>query len=90
MLVQSIGGGGGTGGMNVTGLIAPKATRSTAGVGGSGGGGGDAGEVIVSSAAQIAAGIIQTYGDNAVGLIAQSIGGGGGNAGMNLMFSQGR
>ena len=89
MLVQSIGGGGGNGGMNLTGVIAPMGNTLIAGVGGSGGGGGDAGEVFVERG-QIAAGVIQTFGNNAGGLIAQSIGGGGGNAGMNMMFTQRR
>ncbi len=88
VLVQSIGGGGGTGGVNLTGLIAPMGNTLTAGVGGSGGGGGDAGEVFVERG-QIAAGVIQTFGDHAGGLIAQSIGGGGGNAGMNMTFTKG-
>ena len=41
------------------------------------------------SAGRSTAGIIQTFGDHAGGLIAQSIGGGGGNAGMNMTFTKG-
>ncbi|HKU89874.1 MAG TPA: autotransporter outer membrane beta-barrel domain-containing protein [Steroidobacteraceae bacterium] len=87
VLVQSIGGGGGAGGMNLTGLIAPMGKTLTVGVGGSGGGGGDAGEVYVERG-QVEAGLIETFGNASGGLIAQSIGGGGGNAGVNMMYSE--
>ncbi|MEJ0084290.1 MAG: autotransporter outer membrane beta-barrel domain-containing protein [Pseudomonadota bacterium] len=86
VLVQSIGGGGGNGGMNITGVIAPMGSTLLAGVGGSGSGGGDGGEVFVRRG-QLAESLIDTYGNNASGLTAQSIGGGGGNAGMNFMLS---
>jgi hypothetical protein len=87
VLVQSIGGGGGNGGINATGVAAPNGSTLNLGVGGSGGGGGHAGEVYVRRG-EIAAGTITTYGNNAAGLVAQSVGGGGGNARANLMLSK--
>ncbi len=67
IVAQSIGGGGGTG-RNATGLF--KA------VGGAGGAGGDSGAVQVDNSAAITVG-----GDYAAGIVAQSIGGGGGQGG---------
>jgi len=91
IVVQSIGGGGGQGGMNVTANLAPGGTPLSAGVGGSGGAGGNAGEVTlirgyddVGGAMTPNAGLVQTFGDDSGAIIAQSIGGGGGNAGMNF------
>ncbi len=66
ILAQSIGGGGGTGG-GANGIV---------GVGGSGGTGGNGWLVDVLNQ-----GSIQTQGEDAKGIIAQSIGGGGGSAG---------
>ncbi|HEU5137676.1 MAG TPA: autotransporter outer membrane beta-barrel domain-containing protein [Steroidobacteraceae bacterium] len=86
VLAQSIGGGGGNGGMNVSGVGSINGNPITAGVGGSGSTGGDAGAVFVSRGA-LGAGVLATSGNNADGLTAQSIGGGGGNAGMNFLFS---
>jgi len=89
IIVQSVGGGGGHGGMNVTGIITPQATRTaTVGVGGSGGAGGDAGNVSVVRGATTAA-RLETWGDKSTGLLAQSIGGGGGDAGMNFVTNVG-
>jgi len=68
ILVQSIGGSGGTGGI---------ATGLTLELGGDGGNGGLAGTASVQNA-----GIIITTGFSAHGIIAQSISGGGGAAGM--------
>jgi len=94
ILVQSIGGGGGTGGVNVTGALAPSGQPVALGIGGSGGAGGHAGSVTVTRGFQTvggvetrSAGLIRTFGDNSTGLLAQSVGGGGGNAGMNLTFA---
>ncbi len=84
ILAQSVGGGGGNGGMNVTGVLAPKGSPLAVGVGGSGSGGGNAGAVSVSRGTQLAS-VLATKGNNANGLTAQSIGGGGGNAGMNFV-----
>ena len=85
IFAQSIGGGGGTGGMNVTGVFAKNSSPVSIGVGGFGGGGGNAGSASVTrgTAAQ-AAGKITTNGVGAIGIEASSIGGGGGDAGMNF------
>ncbi|WP_462328835.1 hypothetical protein [Thiohalocapsa halophila] len=67
---QSVGGGGGSGGAGSTGLT-PNIT-----VGGGDSGGGDGGGVTVKSP-----GAIVTTGKGAIGIFAQSVGGGGGTAG---------
>ena len=104
VLVQSVGGGGGAGGVNVTAALSRAGQPIAVGVGGSGGSGGDAGAVRVvrgysdpgaaatSTTGEIAPsgatpGSIWTAGDDATGLIAQSVGGGGGNAGINVTVS---
>ena len=88
LLAQSIGGGGGTGGVNVAGAIAPTGNPVVIGVGGSGGSGGDAGTVdIVRGTQTLAAGLIRTFGSNSDGLVAQSLGGGGGMAAMNFVLA---
>ncbi|MFA5488124.1 MAG: hypothetical protein WC284_02800 [Candidimonas sp.] len=69
---QSIGGGGGNGG-NSTSFSAGLAS---VGIGGTGGAGGQGGQVRAVNHAQLA-----TKGDDASGIIAQSIGGGGGTGG---------
>ena len=63
---QSIGGGGGTGGGG----------GAIVGLGGTGGSGGNAGDVTVTNNA-----LLQTVGQSAHAILAQSIGGGGGSAG---------
>ncbi len=70
MHLQTIGGGGGNGGAGNSGLWA------VATVGGTGSGGGDGGKVTITNS-----GSITTAGDGAVGIFAQSVGGGGGSAG---------
>jgi uncharacterized protein YhjY with autotransporter beta-barrel domain len=85
ILAQSIGGGGGNGGINVTGVVAPIGSPLGMGVGGSGGAGGDANVVNVYRG-QNAPALLQTIGNNANGLTAQSIGGGGGNAGADVLL----
>ena len=83
---QSIGGGGGNGGMNVTGVFAKNSSPISVGVGGSGSGGGHAGEVLVNRGSALAStGKITTDGDGSYGVEASSIGGGGGDAGMNFI-----
>lgn len=80
VLAQSVGGGGGAGG-NAAGLFY--------GLGGSGGTGGDGGAVDVSlnsmnpgvSGAYNRASSIETHGDFAQAVVAQSVGGGGGTGG---------
>lgn len=79
VVAQSIGGGGGHGGsaLAIAGSASPTSSISvSAALAGNGGGGGSAGEVNVNSAANI-----QTYGRHASGIVAQSIGGGGGIGG---------
>ena len=66
ILAQSIGGGGGNGGGDLLGIVT---------IGGSGGSAGSGGTVSVTIA-----GAINTTGANSEGILAQSIGGGGGNA----------
>ncbi len=88
ILVQSIGGGGGSGGMNVAGAFSVGGSPLTAGVGGTGGGGGNAGAVLVNRG-QTSQSLLQTFGNNATALTAQSIGGGGGDAGINIVLALG-
>ncbi|MCI5076913.1 autotransporter outer membrane beta-barrel domain-containing protein [Oricola sp.] len=83
VLAQSIGGGGGNGGYAVA-LAAPVPTipiSASFAIGGDAGGGGEAGEVEVNTAAGTS---IATAGEDAAGILAQSIGGGGGNGGMAI------
>ena len=85
---QSIGGGGGNGGFNFAGNLAKKSSIITLGIGGFGSGGGDAGDVTVTrGSADASAGLISTDGIGAIGIESSSIGGGGGNAGVNVVAS---
>ncbi len=72
---QSIGGGGGSAALGLEldtpGSIIPNLYTNV--LGGQNGGGGDGGKVTVTHA-----GLIETYGDQAHGIVAQSVGGGGG------------
>jgi hypothetical protein len=82
IIAQSIGGGGGNGGAAYSGVIAgPDNKDLNVAVGGLGGGGGYAGTVTVRN---LAGGDIETDGGYAYGILAQSIGGGGGNGGMAI------
>jgi hypothetical protein len=81
VIAQSIGGGGGAGGLNVSGTVALDGTL-TVGIGGFGGGGGTAGDVTVDVDADLVA-----SGARSRGLSAQSIGGGGGSGGINISGS---
>jgi uncharacterized protein YhjY with autotransporter beta-barrel domain len=79
VLAQSIGGGGGVGGFGDGSATAENGKFNLAvslSLGGNGSGGGLGGSVTVSNAGQIV-----TSGDGAIGIAAQSIGGGGGDAG---------
>jgi len=94
IIAQSIGGGGGQGGINVTGAIARSGSPIALGVGGSGGSGGNGNDVTVTrgyvdngAGEVVDHGLIRTYGNEGVGLLAQSVGGGGGNAGMNFVLA---
>src|SRR5690606_15016159 len=100
LMAQSIGGGGGIGGTNVSGSLAltkPAGSDTifsiAAGVGGFGGGGGDAGAVRVSYSGSLTALPRTVNSDGSVtvnetqganGLVAQSMGGGGGDGGINV------
>src|SRR5690606_26294911 len=85
VLAQSVGGGGGNGGLAVSlsmkGLAqqAKGTSYSRIAVGGAGGDGADGGDVTVNHS-----GTIRVSGDNAYGIFAQSVGGGGGNAGLSV------
>jgi len=83
LLSQSIGGGGGNGGDStltslVLSLSGPQGELKLA-VGGAAGSGGKGG---VASATNNASSTIHTWGQDAPGIVAQSIGGGGGTAGI--------
>ena len=79
IMAQSIGGGGGNGGFSAAGGLATGDVGIGVSVGGSGAGGGSASSVIVNSVHNIF-----TDGLNSYGILAQSLGGGGGNGGFSL------
>jgi hypothetical protein len=79
ILAQSVGGGGGNGGDSTT--VSPSVSVS---IGGEGGSGGTGGTVNVYNL-----GTITTVGNQAHGIIAQSIGGGGGNGGSANSYGAG-
>ncbi len=89
ILAQSIGGGGGNGGDSTATSKAIEGGSGTIKIaishGGSGGAAGNGGEINVVNGQQAACpgcnGHIETAGKNAIGILAQSIGGGGGNGG---------
>ncbi|CUH45355.1 hypothetical protein RUM4293_04268 [Ruegeria atlantica] len=86
VFAQSIGGGGGTGGINATFVGTKDSSPIAMGIGGFGGGGGDAGDVTVARGSAVAAaGTITTDGAGSHGIEASSIGGGGGDAGINAV-----
>ncbi|GMN03054.1 hypothetical protein [Erythrobacter sp. MTPC3] len=76
---QSIGGGGGSGGASISADLSRStgATSIAFALGGQGGAAGDADNVTVN-----VSGLISTEGENSYGILAQSIGGGGGDGGM--------
>ena len=78
---QSVGGGGGNGGFafSASGGIGGSVAI---GIGGKGGGGGDSGQVNV-----VSENIISTIGDDANGIFAESIGGGGGSGGFAIALA---
>ena len=78
ILAQSIGGGGGNGGFSIAGSIAEDAAASFA-IGGQSGGGGNGGAVTLNTSSNVTTG-----GDLAYGILAQSIGGGGGTGGFAI------
>ena len=83
VLAQSVGGGGGNGGFSIAGTISAGSSAGVS-IGGQGGPGSDGGEVDLTST-----GAITTYGQLSVGLLAQSVGGGGGNGGFAVSVAGG-
>lgn len=81
VLAQSIGGGGGAGGS------AASAPIHSLSIGGSGAGGGDGGAVSVTG---VKSASISTAGDAAFGILAQSVGGGGGATGSRTSVASGK
>ncbi|MDZ8118801.1 hypothetical protein [Pontiella agarivorans] len=83
IFAQSIGGGGGNGGMAFSGTISGggKSIGLSTAFGGKGGTGNSAGDVMLLNA-----GCIETSGINSPAIMAQSIGGGGGNGGSAYSF----
>ncbi|MGR3571935.1 hypothetical protein [Brevirhabdus sp.] len=84
LVAQSLGGGGGNGGFAATGALSFGATAASlagalGGDGGKGGTGGFAKATLEHGAT------IETTGDNANGILAQSVGGGGGTGGSTLV-----
>jgi hypothetical protein len=82
IFAQSLGGGGGNGSsvLSLTGMRSGADSGAfTFSYGGTGGSGNSAGTVIVDNA-----GVIDTAGDSAHGIFAQSLGGGGGNGGLAI------
>ena len=83
IVAQSVGGGGGNGGFTV-GASYGGGVNWSIGVGGSGGVGGNASVVRVGSPLDPILGTIEVSGDRSCGIVAQSIGGGGGNGGFTV------
>ncbi len=81
IFAQSVGGGGGNGGMTET--TSDRIFSLRAAVGGSGGAGGNGGAVTV-----VNFGAITTYNDSSFGILAQSIGGGGGSEAVAINGNQ--
>ncbi|MGI9342010.1 MAG: hypothetical protein ACR2QV_04130, partial [Gammaproteobacteria bacterium] len=77
-LAQSVGGGGGDGGFSVAGTLS-KGSAAAFSMGGSGGPGGAGGTVDVKTIANFT-----TTGKDAHGIVAQSVGGGGGSGGFSV------
>ena len=94
IVVQSIGGGGGVGNVNVAAVVAPSGNPAAIGVGGSGGSGGAGGDVSLirgwegaGASRTDATALVRTFGDESAGILVQSVGGGGGRAGVNATFA---
>ncbi len=84
IFAQSVGGGGGSGGFSGALAISAGDQAATTSVGGTGSGGGDGKLVHVENSGSITMG-----GDKAIGILAQSVGGGGGNGGFSLGLTGG-
>ncbi|MCL6414642.1 hypothetical protein MIB92_03175 [Aestuariirhabdus sp. Z084] len=82
LIAQSIAGGGGQGALAINGAVSLSSQRGGAlaiGIGGSGGGGGHSGSV-----SNLVEGYVETHGEGATGVLAQSVAGGGGSGGVNI------
>ncbi|CAN7249278.1 autotransporter outer membrane beta-barrel domain-containing protein [Devosia sp. LjRoot16] len=79
IMAQSVGGGGGVGGFSIAATFEAEGDGAKNSVGGDAAGGGAGGQVDV-----LHAGVIETSGDFSHGIIAQSIGGGGGSGGFSI------
>ncbi len=85
VFAQSVGGGGGSGGFSVAGGISVDNVAVSASMGGFGASGADAGDVAVAGN-----GTLHTSGNHAYGILAQSVGGGGGDGGFSVAGSLGK
>jgi len=83
IFAQSVGGGGGSGGFSVAGSVSGDRGSFNASIGGDGDGGGNAGKVLLGNVAAID-GVLTTEGDRAYGILAQSVGGSGGDGGFSV------
>src|SRR5690606_12677418 len=83
IFASSIGGGGGAGGLNGSGGIVSDSPLIV-GIGGLGGDGGTSGDVSVTAVTDLFTSAQAANGTNGAGLMAQSLGGGGGNGGLNV------
>jgi uncharacterized protein YhjY with autotransporter beta-barrel domain len=82
IFAQSVGGGGGNGGYSIA-ASAGDGIAISFSMGGQGGAGGSGSTVDVGKEAAVT-GTIATHGDFSHGILAQSVGGGGGNGGMAI------
>ncbi len=83
ILAQSIGGGGGNGGFSIAGA-GSDGVGIAATFGGLGGAGGNGSTVVLDNS-----GLVTTAGDGSTGILAQSVGGGGGNGGFRVALGGG-
>jgi len=83
ILAQSIGGSGGNGGFAISASLLGGVGLKL-GIGGSGAGASNGNTVNVGSSTSALGGTLTTYGDRSHGIVAQSIGGGGGNGGASI------
>ena len=79
VVAQAVGGSGGNGGLAISGTLNIGGSGGGAAIGGTGGTGGDAEQVSV-----ISNNTVTTSGLKAKGILAQSVGGGGGNGGLSF------
>ena len=86
IFAQSVGGGGGSGGFGIA--VSGGIFSGSFAMGGKGGTAGNGGSVNVGEGTPLS-GTIRTYGDHSYGILAQSVGGGGGDGGYSLAASAG-